>query len=126
MEGAGDNGVEWVVKHKRFSLPVAVKATRRNRAPTANSSMPKGPTYHSLASAPELIRRHWFVAPRSGSKKLTMAVVPPEDTHGDAGSLGRYLGVVLIVGGLTFFPALALGPIVEHLAMGAGTLFSSN
>ncbi len=26
-------------------------------------------------------------------------------------------GVILIVGGLTFFPALALGPIVEHLAM---------
>jgi K+-transporting ATPase ATPase A chain len=30
---------------------------------------------------------------------------------------------VLIVGGLTFFPALALGPIVEHLAMQAGALF---
>jgi K+-transporting ATPase ATPase A chain len=29
----------------------------------------------------------------------------------------------VIVGGLTFFPALALGPIVEHLAMTAGTLF---
>jgi K+-transporting ATPase ATPase A chain len=27
------------------------------------------------------------------------------------------------VGGLTFFPALALGPIVEHLAMQAGTFF---
>jgi len=31
--------------------------------------------------------------------------------------------VILIVGGLTFFPALALGPIVEHLAMINGTLF---
>ena len=31
--------------------------------------------------------------------------------------------VVLIVGALTFFPALALGPIVEHLLMGAGKLF---
>jgi K+-transporting ATPase ATPase A chain len=29
----------------------------------------------------------------------------------------------VIVGGLTFFPALALGPIVEHLAMTAGTVF---
>jgi K+-transporting ATPase ATPase A chain len=34
--------------------------------------------------------------------------------------------VILIMGGLTFFPALALGPIVEHLAMTAGILFSSN
>jgi potassium-transporting ATPase potassium-binding subunit len=33
------------------------------------------------------------------------------------------VSVILIVGALTFFPALALGPIVEHLFMGAGTLF---
>jgi K+-transporting ATPase ATPase A chain len=30
---------------------------------------------------------------------------------------------VLIVGGLTFLPALALGPIVEHFALLAGTLY---
>lgn len=33
------------------------------------------------------------------------------------------VGVIVIVGALTFFPALALGPIVEHLLMGAGRLF---
>ncbi len=33
------------------------------------------------------------------------------------------IGVVLIVGALTFFPALALGPIVEHFLMGTGVLF---
>jgi K+-transporting ATPase ATPase A chain len=33
------------------------------------------------------------------------------------------VGVVLIVGALTFFPALSLGPIVEHLLMGTGRLF---
>jgi K+-transporting ATPase ATPase A chain len=32
-------------------------------------------------------------------------------------------GVILIVGGLTFFPALSLGPVVEHLAMTAGQTF---
>jgi K+-transporting ATPase ATPase A chain len=31
--------------------------------------------------------------------------------------------VVLLVGGLTFFPALALGPIVEHLVLASGQLF---
>jgi len=36
---------------------------------------------------------------------------------------GLLIGVVLIVGALTFFPALALGPIVEQLLMRAGTLF---
>jgi K+-transporting ATPase ATPase A chain len=33
------------------------------------------------------------------------------------------VGVIAIVGALTFFPALSLGPIVEHLLMGAGNLF---
>jgi len=33
------------------------------------------------------------------------------------------VGVILIVGALTFFPALSLGPLVEHLLMGAGRLF---
>ncbi|HUN88409.1 MAG TPA: potassium-transporting ATPase subunit KdpA [Terriglobales bacterium] len=33
------------------------------------------------------------------------------------------MGVVIIVGALTFFPALSLGPILEHLLMGAGKIF---
>ncbi|MDT9151168.1 potassium-transporting ATPase subunit KdpA, partial [Escherichia coli] len=33
------------------------------------------------------------------------------------------VGVVLIVGGLTYFPALALGPVVEHFSMVAGNLY---
>jgi K+-transporting ATPase ATPase A chain len=37
--------------------------------------------------------------------------------------VGLVVGVILVVGGLTFFPALALGPIVEHLANLAGTVF---
>jgi K+-transporting ATPase ATPase A chain len=43
----------------------------------------------------------------------------PTDTPLFAGLL---VGVVLIVGALTFFPALALGPILEHLQLGAGHL----
>jgi K+-transporting ATPase ATPase A chain len=37
--------------------------------------------------------------------------------------VGLLAGVVLIVGALTFFPALALGPIVEHFLMLAGRVF---
>jgi K+-transporting ATPase ATPase A chain len=36
---------------------------------------------------------------------------------------GLLAGVVFILGGLTFFPALALGPIVEHFLVNAGQLF---
>jgi K+-transporting ATPase ATPase A chain len=53
-------------------------------------------------------------------------VVPPSagtfPTHGPL-FVGLVIGVILIVGGLTFFPSLALGPIVEHYAMNAGTLY---
>lgn len=37
--------------------------------------------------------------------------------------IGLLIAVILIVGGLTFFPALSLGPIVEHILMQNGTLF---
>jgi K+-transporting ATPase ATPase A chain len=43
-------------------------------------------------------------------------------THGGL-FVGLLIGVILIVGGLTFFPALAVGPIVEHLAIGLGQTF---
>jgi K+-transporting ATPase ATPase A chain len=33
------------------------------------------------------------------------------------------IGVIIILGALTFFPALSLGPILEHLMMGAGKTF---
>jgi potassium-transporting ATPase potassium-binding subunit len=36
---------------------------------------------------------------------------------------GLLVFVILVLGGLTFFPALALGPIVEHLMMSAGQQF---
>ncbi|MGE4521668.1 MAG: potassium-transporting ATPase subunit KdpA [Acetobacter sp.] len=55
--------------------------------------------------------------------KKTAAPTPgtfPTDT---ALFIALVTGVILIVGGLTFLPALALGPIVEHLAMLRGTLF---
>jgi potassium-transporting ATPase potassium-binding subunit len=53
-------------------------------------------------------------------------IVPPSaGTFPTDGPLfvGLVVGVVLIVGGLTFFPSLALGPIVEHFAMLKGTFY---
>ncbi|HEX4294553.1 MAG TPA: potassium-transporting ATPase subunit KdpA [Rhizomicrobium sp.] len=53
-------------------------------------------------------------------------ILPPSagtfPTHG-ALFVGLVVGVILIVGGLTYFPALALGPIVEHFAMLAGNSY---
>ena len=53
-------------------------------------------------------------------------IVPPSagtfPTHGGL-FITLLIGVILVVGGLTYFPVLALGPVVEHLALAAGTLF---
>jgi K+-transporting ATPase ATPase A chain len=43
-------------------------------------------------------------------------------THGGL-FIGLLIGVILILGGLQYFPALALGPVVEHLLMLAGQTF---
>jgi len=37
--------------------------------------------------------------------------------------IGLLIAVILIVGGLTFFPALSLGPVIEHLLMNSGITF---
>jgi K+-transporting ATPase ATPase A chain len=61
----------------------------------------------------------------AGSLVEKKSVPPSAGTFPTTGGLfvGLVVGVILIVGGLTFFPALALGPIVEQLAMTAGTVF---
>ena len=61
----------------------------------------------------------------AGSLAAKKSVPPSLGTFPTTGTLfvGLVVGVILIVGGLTFFPALALGPIVEQFAMTAGTVF---
>lgn len=62
------------------------------------------------------------VAGSLAEKRRAAASVGAFPTH-DGLFVGLLVGVILIVGGLTFFPALALGPIVEHLALNAGLLY---
>lgn len=56
------------------------------------------------------------------AKKATPASSGSFPTHGPMFVL-LLAGTILIVGGLTFFPALALGPVVEHLLLAAGQTF---
>jgi potassium-transporting ATPase potassium-binding subunit len=57
---------------------------------------------------------------------VTKKIVPPSSgtfpTHGGL-FIGLLIAVIVVIGGLTFFPVLALGPIVEHLLLGAGRVF---
>jgi potassium-transporting ATPase potassium-binding subunit len=56
-------------------------------------------------------------------KKLVPVSAGTFPTHGPL-FVGLLVGVIVIVGALTFFPALSLGPIVEHFFMNAGRLWS--
>jgi K+-transporting ATPase ATPase A chain len=62
------------------------------------------------------------IAGSLAAKKIVPASAGTFPTHGPV-FVGLVVGVILIVGGLTFFPALALGPLVEHFSMRVGTLF---
>ena len=56
-------------------------------------------------------------------KKLVPVSAGTFPTHGPL-FVALLVGVVLIVGALTFFPALSLGPVVEHFLMHQGRLWS--
>jgi K+-transporting ATPase ATPase A chain len=84
--------------------------------------------YNSMLGIAMLIGRFLMIVPMlaaAGSLAAKKIVPPSAGTFPTDGALfvGLLIGVILIVGGLTYFPALALGPIVEHLAMTAGTAF---
>jgi K+-transporting ATPase ATPase A chain len=88
--------------------------------------------FYNLSGAMAMgVGRFWMIIPTmiiAGSlagKKLVPASAGTFPTSGGL-FVGLVVGVIVIVGGLTFFPALALGPIAEQLAINAGTLFSSN
>jgi potassium-transporting ATPase potassium-binding subunit len=63
------------------------------------------------------------VAGSLAQKKLLASSAGTFPTHSPL-FVGLLVGVILIIGGLTYFPAVALGPIVEQVAMTHGTLFA--
>ena len=86
------------------------------------------PFYNTTLAAAMMIGRFFMIVPMlaiAGSLAAKKAVPASRGTFPTDGPLfvSLLVGVVVIVGGLTFLPALALGPIVEHLAMIAGQTF---
>jgi K+-transporting ATPase ATPase A chain len=86
------------------------------------------PFYNMTGAVSMLVGRFWMIIPAmaiAGALAQKKTVAASSGTFPTTGGLfvGLLVGVILIVGGLTFFPALALGPIVEHLAMQAGNVF---
>lgn len=87
------------------------------------------PYYNLTMGFAMLIGRFFFLIPllaAAGSLALKKKIPSTSGTLPTHGPLfvGLLVGTVILVGALTFFPALALGPIVEHYLMRDGKLFS--
>jgi K+-transporting ATPase ATPase A chain len=84
--------------------------------------------YNTTLAFGMLIGRFIFVVPMlavAGSLASKKVLAPSTGTFPTHGPLfvGLLIGVIVIIGGLTYFPAIALGPVVEQVAMNAGNLF---
>lgn len=84
--------------------------------------------YNLTLATAMFVGRFMMIVPTmaiAGSLAGKKLVPPSAGTLPTTGGLfvGLVVGVILIIGGLTFFPALALGPIVEQVSMSAKTLF---
>lgn len=86
------------------------------------------PWYNTTLGIAMLLGRFAYVVPvmaiagALAAKKKVPASPGTFPTHGPL-FVGLLIGVILILGGLQYFPALALGPIVEHFLMHAGKTF---
>jgi len=86
------------------------------------------PFWNTTLGIDMIIGRFFIIIPVlaiAGAMAAKKTVPPSSGTFPTNGAMfvGLTVGVIIIVGGLTFFPALALGPVVEHYAMNAGTLY---
>jgi potassium-transporting ATPase potassium-binding subunit len=84
--------------------------------------------YNTTLSISMLIGRFIMVIPLlavAGSLAEKKVLLPSAGTFPTNRPLfvGLLIGVIVIIGGLMYFPAVSLGPVVEHLAMNAGTLY---
>src|SRR6266852_515949 len=84
--------------------------------------------YNTSTAAAQLVGRFFMIIPVlaiAGSLARKKTVPESAGTFPVTGGLfsGLLVSTILIVGALTFFPALSLGPILEHLLMNAGKVF---
>jgi potassium-transporting ATPase potassium-binding subunit len=84
--------------------------------------------YNTTTAAAQLLGRFFMIIPImaiAGNLARKKTVPASVGTFPVTGALfsGLLVSTIVIVGALTFFPALSLGPILEHLLMNAGKVF---
>ncbi|MES2159484.1 MAG: potassium-transporting ATPase subunit KdpA [Pseudomonadota bacterium] len=86
------------------------------------------PFYNGMLGVAMWIGRFFVIVPMLAIAGGLAAKTPVAQTAGSfptTGPLwtGLLIGIVLVVGGLTFLPGIALGPVADHLAMISGQTF---
>ena len=114
--------------HGFSEILYAYTSTTANNGSAFSGLSPNTLFYNTTLGAAMLIGRFLMIVPMMAvaGSLVTKKIVPPSaGTFPTDGPLfvGLVVGVILIMGGLTYFPALSLGPIVEHFAMRAGALY---
>ena len=110
-----------------FSEILYAFSSAGNNNGSAFASLSANTPFYNLALGIAMwLSRYWLMIPvlaiagSLAAKRATAVTAGTLPTHGPL-FIVMLVGVVLMVGALTFLPALALGPIVEHLLMtGAG------
>ncbi len=115
--------------HGLSEILYAYTSATGNNGSAFGGISPNTPWYNLTMGMAMLIGRFLMIIPLlavAGSlarKKVVTASAGTLPTNG-ALFVGLLVGVVVIVGALTFFPALTLGPVVEHFLMRQHRLFS--
>lgn len=123
---AGRAGILNPGAHGFSEVLYALSSAGNNNGSAFGGLTANTPFYNTLLGFAMLLSRYWLAVPvlaiagALAAKKIVPASSGTLPTHTPL-FVALLIGTVLLVGALTFVPALALGPIVEHLQMiGAG------
>jgi len=125
---AGAAGISATGPHGFSEVLYAFTSVAANNG-SAFAGLSGNTLFYNLALASGMfIGRFFIIVPMlaiAGSLAAKKIAPPSSGTFPTHGVLfvSLLVGVIVIVGGLTYLPALALGPIVEHLAMISGQTF---
>jgi K+-transporting ATPase ATPase A chain len=119
---AGTSAVGNPGAHGFSEILYAFSSAGNNNGSAFASISANTPFYNTLLGAAMWLSRYWLMIPvlaiagSLAAKRATAVTAGTLPTHTPL-FITMLVGVVLLVGALTFVPALALGPVVEHLQM---------
>jgi K+-transporting ATPase ATPase A chain len=125
MLDAGRAGVANPGAHAFSEILYAFSSAGNNNGSAFAGLSANTPFYNTMLGVAMWFSRFWLMIP---TLALAGALAAKKKVPAGAGTLPTHtplfilflIGVVLVVGALTFFPALALGPVVEHLMLYGG------